>query len=140
MESRDAPIRAATVRERLPTVLTGCPTPPLPYGRGSDRSTSIRRSDSDTPPPRFLPLHWECSPMPVEEPALNATEELPVLTVRDTVIYPGGLLPVTVGRPPSLALGPSLGESRSIAVISQLDPRVETPGPDDLYALGTLCV
>ena len=31
-------------------------------------------------------------------------EDLPVLTVRDTVIYPGALLPITVGRPSSLAL------------------------------------
>ena len=71
--------------------------------------------------------------MPAEEPALNAPEELPVLTVRDTVIYPGGLLPVTVGRPSSLALVQSLGESRTIAVISQLDPRLDTPGAGDLY-------
>ena len=78
--------------------------------------------------------------MPVEEPALNAPEEVPVLTVRDTVIYPGGLLPVTVGRPASLALVQSLGESRTIAVISQLDPRLDTPGPGDLYSIGTLCV
>ena len=33
----------------------------------------------------------------------SAVEELPVLTVRETVIYPGALLPVTVGRPSSLA-------------------------------------
>jgi ATP-dependent Lon protease len=78
--------------------------------------------------------------MPVEEPDLNGPEELPVLTVRDTVIYPGGLLPITVGRPSSLALVQSLGESRTIAVISQLDPRLDTPGPGDLYAMGTLCV
>jgi ATP-dependent Lon protease len=67
-------------------------------------------------------------------------EEMPVLTVRETVIYPGALLPVTVGRPSSLALVQSLGENRVIAVISQLDPRVESPGPDDLYQVGTLCV
>jgi ATP-dependent Lon protease len=67
-------------------------------------------------------------------------EELPVLAVRETVIYPGALLPVTVGRPSSLALVQSLGENRLIAVISQLDPRVEAPGPDDLYQIGTLCV
>jgi ATP-dependent Lon protease len=78
--------------------------------------------------------------MPAEEPAINAPEELPVLTVRDTVIYPGGLLPVTVGRPTSLALVQSLGENRTIAVISQLDPRVESPEPGDLYSIGTLCV
>jgi ATP-dependent Lon protease len=70
----------------------------------------------------------------------EAVEEVPVLAVRETVIYPGALLPVTVGRPSSLALVQSLGENRLIAIISQLDPRVETPGPEDLYQVGTLCV
>src|SRR5450432_1985144 len=80
---------------------------------------------------------------PVNPPAGNETsplEELPVLTVRDTVIYPGALLPVTVGRPSSLALVQSLGENRMLAVISQLDPRTESPGPGDLYEVGTVCV
>ena len=72
------------------------------------------------------------------EPA--ALEELPVLTVRDTVIYPGALLPITVGRPSSLALVQSLGENRALAVVSQLDPRVESPSPADLYQVGTVCV
>jgi ATP-dependent Lon protease len=83
----------------------------------------------------------------VEDPEVESTsavegtiEELPVLAVRETVIYPGALLPVTVGRPSSLALVQSLGESRLIAIISQLDPRVEAPGPEDLYQVGTLCV
>jgi len=86
--------------------------------------------------------------MPVEEEQLNPPseneppllEELPVLTVRDTVIYPGALLPITVGRPASLALVQSLGENRMLAVISQLDPRTESPGPGDLYEVGTVCV
>src|ERR1035438_4114052 len=82
--------------------------------------------------------------MPAEEPEVKAPaeeieenpvlEDMPVLTVRDTVIYPGALLPITVGRPSSLALVQSLGENRTLAVISQLDPRVESPGPGDLYA------
>ena len=88
--------------------------------------------------------------MPVEEPELNAPaevaeedavlEDLPVLTVRDTVIYPGALLPITVGRPSSLALVQSLGENRTLAVVSQVDPRVEAPSPEDLFQVGTLCV
>jgi ATP-dependent Lon protease len=69
-----------------------------------------------------------------------AFEEVPVLTVRDTVLFPGALLPITVGRPSSVALVNSLGENRAIAVVSQLDPRVETPKPEDLYRVGTLCV
>src|SRR5438105_5496853 len=86
--------------------------------------------------------------MPVEEQQAERAagdeaaplEELPVLTARDTVIYPGAMLPVTVGRPSSLALVQSLGENRMLAVVSQLDPREESPGPDDLYQIGTVCV
>ena len=85
--------------------------------------------------------------MPPDELEVNAAadvpavlEDLPVLTVRDTVIYPGALLPITVGRPSSLALVQSLGENRTFAVVSQLDPRVESPGPEDLYQIGTVCV
>ena len=67
-------------------------------------------------------------------------EEVPVLTVRDTVVFPGALAPITVGRPASVALVQSLGENRSLAVVSQTDPRVDTPSPDDLYQVGTLCI
>src|SRR5579871_5157238 len=69
------------------------------------------------------------APPAVDEPA--PMEELPVLTVRDTVIFPGALLPITVGRPSSIALVQSLGENRALAVVSQLDPRVDTPRPED---------
>jgi ATP-dependent Lon protease len=67
-------------------------------------------------------------------------EEVSVLTVRDTVIFPGSMIPITVGRPSSVALVQSLGENRNLAVISQTDPRVDAPGPEDLYQVGTLCV
>jgi ATP-dependent Lon protease len=70
----------------------------------------------------------------------SGLEETPVLAVRETVIYPGALLPITVGRPTSLALVQSLGENRTLAVISQRDPRVEEPAPSDLYEVGTVCV
>ncbi len=76
-------------------------------------------------------------PAPVEEPV---PEELPVLTVRDTVIFPGSLQPITVGRPSSMALAQSLGENRTMVVVSQLDPHVDMPKPEDLYQTGTICV
>src|SRR3954469_19453584 len=75
-----------------------------------------------------------------EPDAPTPHEELPVLAVRETVIYPGALLPITVGRPTSLALVQSLGENRTLAVIAQRDPRVEEPGPSDLYDVGTVCI
>ena len=77
------------------------------------------------------------APLDVAEPVV---EDVPVLAVRDTVVFPGALLPITVGRPSSIALVQSLGENRTMAVVSQLDPRVESPGPDDLYRVGTICV
>ena len=60
--------------------------------------------------------------------------------MRDTVLFPHAMLPITVGRPSSVALVESLGENRLFGVVSQLDPRVETPGPDDLYEIGTVAL
>src|SRR5579872_108521 len=77
------------------------------------------------------------APVEIVEPII---EDVPVLAVRDTVVFPGALLPITVGRPSSVALVQSLGENRTMAVVSQLDPRVEAPVPDDLYRVGTICV
>ena len=77
---------------------------------------------------------------PGVEPPAEPIEEVPILTVRDTVVFPGALAPITVGRPASVALVQSLGENRTLAVVSQLDPRIDAPGPEDLYRIGTICV
>src|SRR3569832_889547 len=77
---------------------------------------------------------------PVPETSDSSIEEVPVLAVRDTVIFPGALLPITIGRPSSIALVNSLGENRTLAVVAQVDPRVDTPGPDDMHEIGAICV
>jgi ATP-dependent Lon protease len=63
---------------------------------------------------------------------------LPVLPVRDTVLFPHAVLPLTVGRESSIQLINSLGEEKSIVVVAQRDARVDTPQPQDLHAFGTL--
>ena len=64
--------------------------------------------------------------------------ELPLLPVRETVLFPGAVMPLTVGRESSLALLESLhGEEKIIGVVAQLDPRVEEPSGSDLHAMGT---
>src|ERR1700674_4919695 len=64
---------------------------------------------------------------------------LPTLPVRDTVLFPGGVLPLTVGRESSLALVNSLqGDEKLLGVVAQLDPRVEDPAAADLHKVGTL--
>jgi ATP-dependent Lon protease len=63
---------------------------------------------------------------------------LPVLPVRDTVLFPHAVLPLTVGRESSIQLIQSLGEEKSIVVVAQRDARVDAPQPGDLHAYGTL--
>ncbi|HEV3041251.1 MAG TPA: endopeptidase La [Candidatus Angelobacter sp.] len=63
---------------------------------------------------------------------------LPVLPVRDTVLFPHAVLPLTVGRESSIQLINSLGEEKTILVVAQREARVDTPQPTDLYNLGTL--
>jgi len=66
-------------------------------------------------------------------------EILPILPVRDTVLFPGAVLPLTVGRESSLALVNALqGDEKLLGVVAQLDPRVEDPSAADLHKLGTL--
>src|SRR6201982_2690877 len=66
-------------------------------------------------------------------------EVVPILPVRDTVLFPGAMLPLTVGRESSLALVGSLqGEEKLLGVVAQLDPRIEDPAAADLHKVGTL--
>ncbi len=66
-------------------------------------------------------------------------EILAILPVRDTVLFPGAVLPLTVGRESSLALVNSLeGEEKLLGVVAQLDPRIEDPAAADLHKVGTL--
>jgi ATP-dependent Lon protease len=63
---------------------------------------------------------------------------LPILPVRDTVLFPGAVLPLTVGRDSSLALISALqGEEKFLGVVAQHDPRVEDPAAADLHKVGT---
>src|ERR1700752_3101652 len=66
-------------------------------------------------------------------------ETLAILPVRDTVLFPGAVLPLTVGRDSSLALVNSLeGEEKLLGVAAQLDPGVEGPSGADLHKVGPL--
>jgi ATP-dependent Lon protease len=62
----------------------------------------------------------------------------PVLPVRDTVLFPHAVLPLTVGRESSIQLIQSLGEEKTIVVVAQRDARIDSPQPSDLHTIGTL--
>src|SRR5437879_13322587 len=73
------------------------------------------------------------------EKKIVVPEILPILPVRDTVLFPGAVLPLTVGRESSLALVNSLkGDEKLLGVVAQIDPRVEDPAAADLHKVGTL--
>jgi len=73
-------------------------------------------------------------------PYETTERSLPILPVRDTVLFPHAVLPLTVGRESSVQLINSLGEDKTIVVVAQREARVDTPQPTDLYAIGTLAV
>ncbi len=65
---------------------------------------------------------------------------LPVLPVRDTVLFPHAVLPLTVGRESSVQLINSLGDDKTIVVVAQREARVDSPQPTDLFVIGTLAI
>jgi ATP-dependent Lon protease len=68
----------------------------------------------------------------------SVSEELPILPVRNTVLYPSMVLPLMVARGKSVKLVDSvLSGNRLLGVVAQKDPSIEDPGADDLFSYGT---
>jgi ATP-dependent Lon protease len=76
----------------------------------------------------------------VEKETSQPNRSYPVLPVRDTVLFPHAVLPLTVGRESSVQLINSLGEDKTIVVVAQREARVDSPQPGDLFTIGTLAV
>lgn len=66
-------------------------------------------------------------------------ETLPLLPLRNTIVFPGSTLPISVGRKKSLALIRSLGKKqRYIGLVCQKDTNIEDPEKSDLYQIGVI--
>lgn len=64
---------------------------------------------------------------------------LPVLALKNTVLFPGIVIPITVGRDKSIkAIEEAYNNNRIIAVLSQKDAKIETPNAEDLFNIGTI--
>ena len=64
-------------------------------------------------------------------------DELLLVPVRDVVLFPGVVVPLTAGRPETeAALQEAARASRAIAVVLQRDPKVDAPGLSDLHPIG----
>ncbi len=72
---------------------------------------------------------------------MEIPSELPVLPLRDIVIYPFMIVPLFVARDKSIrSVDEALSQNRMIFLVSQKDIDVEEPTQDDLYAVGTVAV
>ena len=74
-----------------------------------------------------------------DDEIIDVPESLPVLPLRDVVIFPGMITPLLVGRPKSLeALEEAMRSDRLLHVVTQRQMSVDEPGPDDLFEVGTV--
>ncbi len=65
---------------------------------------------------------------------------MPVLPVRDTVLFPHAVMPLTVGRQSSVNLVNGLGEDKLILVLTQKDARVDSPQPSEMNVVGSIAI
>jgi ATP-dependent Lon protease len=66
-------------------------------------------------------------------------DALIMVAVRNTVLFPGMVAPITLGRPQAIAAAQqAVREQRQIGLLLQRDPELSEPGPDDLYRVGTV--
>ena len=73
------------------------------------------------------------------ESEMQIPSELPVLPLRDIVIYPFMIVPLFVGREKSVkALEEVMKDDKQILLIAQKNASQDDPGPDDIYSIGTL--
>ena len=93
------------------------------------------RMNDDT---EFMPLFS----IDEEDETMNSEvypDKLPILALKNTVLFPGIVIPITVGRDKSIrAINRAYESGRIVAVLSQKDSKVENPKIDDLYKIGTI--
>ncbi len=105
----------------------------------------VRQADAPGDGPRAggvdAPAPPEADRAPGNRDLPPIPEELPILAVRDAVVFPGTIMPLGVERPKSRRLVESaLRSHKMIGVVAQIDKDVEDPGLGDLYRIGTVCV
>ncbi len=66
-------------------------------------------------------------------------DRLPILALKNTVLFPGVIIPITIGRKKSIkAITKAFDDLKIIAVLSQKSTKTENPGKEDLFSIGTI--
>ncbi len=72
---------------------------------------------------------------------IQIPDELPVIPLRQLVVFPYMALPLFLGREKSIeAMEDALSNERCVLLVAQRDPETEEPEPDDLYPVGTVAM
>ncbi len=97
-------------------------------------SLSLQDIESDA---ELIPLMTSEDEAQLNNEALP--EQVPILPLKNTVLFPGVVIPITAGRDKSIQLIKDANKGdKVIGVVAQKEQEVENPGLDDLYSLGTV--
>ncbi|WP_272699263.1 endopeptidase La [Desulfovibrio sp. Fe33] len=134
-KKKKSPIRPSRIKRKKPDVdIDKTPKPDKPQKPVED-IPEIIEALTNTP---GASMFSDGEDMPGHNPA-DIPQVLPVLAVRDIVVFNYMILPLFVGREKSVqAVDAALAGDRYILILTQKDESVEDPGPDDLYATGTV--
>jgi ATP-dependent Lon protease len=76
---------------------------------------------------------------PMDDHPAAGTTYLPILPLKDTVVFPETMIPLAVGQPRSVQLiDDVLRGDKHVGLVASKDPDIETPGPNDLHTVGVL--
>ena len=102
------------------------------FGQNKIRLADMFESESE-----FIPIVAEGDDEGPDE--IKVPETLPILPLRNTVLFPGVIIPISLGREKSIRLIEEIKESKGyFGAVAQKDVKVEEPGFDDLYKVGTV--
>jgi ATP-dependent Lon protease len=95
--------------------------------------TDSQLDETGTTAPNQAPVQ-----KPATEPAAMPDDALIIIPVRNLVLFPGLVLPITIGREATVAaLQQAARTGRQVGILLQRDPNTSEPGPDDLYRVGS---
>lgn len=95
--------------------------------------------DGDDDKPTSITIPVFLSNEPLDEEKIDLPDELPLLAVRNAILFPGAVLPITVARDKSVRLLRDMERTKGFFVVStQKKASVENPTLDDVYQVGVL--
>jgi ATP-dependent Lon protease len=104
--------------------------PRPPHEPSSESSESLMAAGQD-----FVIISQE----PTEGLLVPGRTSLPILPLKDTVIFPDTMMPLAVGQPRSVSLiDDILRGDKQVGLVASKNPEIETPGPGDIHTVGVL--